>query len=109
MNVWQATADRTIPNKAVWAGHDPFNGKKLENGEFSVENTIPYADIDHLSNPDVREIAESDGYIRSHTLENQIQGQIAAGCAIVGFYEDIGGTALDQYIKSSMATKAIKL
>ena len=86
-----------------------FNGKKLENGEFSVENAIPYADIDHLSDPYVREIAESDGYIWSHTLEDQIQGQIAAGFAIVGFYEDIGGTALDQFIKSSIATKAIKL
>ena len=42
-------------------------------------------------------------------MEEQIQGQIEAGFAIIGFYEDIGGTALDTYISSSIATKAIKL
>lgn len=49
------------------------------------------------------------GRLWSHTLEEQIQGQIEAGFAIVGFYEDIGGTALDKYIHSSVATKAIKM
>lgn len=53
-------------------------------------------------------IVEKSGYFWSHTLEDQIQGQIEAGFAIVGFYEDVGGTALDKYIDSSIATKAIK-
>ena len=74
-----------------------------------VENQIPYADIDHMDDPETRRIVESGGYIWSHTLEDQIQGQIAAGFAIVGFYEDIGGTALDSYISTSIATKATKL
>ena len=86
-----------------------FNVNELEQGKFVVENAIPYADIDHLDNTEIRRIAESDGYLWGHTLEDQIQGQIAAGFAIVGFYEDIGGTALDKYINSSMATKAVKL
>ena len=60
-------------------------------------------------NPEIKEIAEKDGYIWSHTLEDQIQGQIEAGFAIIGFYEDIGGSVLDKYINSSIATKAIKL
>ena len=54
-------------------------------------------------------VAKSDGYAWSHTLEEQLQGQISAGFAIVGFYEDRGGTALDQYMSGSMATKAVKL
>ena len=86
-----------------------FDAGKLEQGILEVTNTIPYADIDHLDDPETRRIAESDGYIWSHTLEEQIQGQIDAGFAIIGFYEDIGGTALDRYISSSMATRAIKL
>ena len=86
-----------------------FNPEKLENNIFAVEHSIPYADIDHLSDPFIHHLAETDGYIWSHTLEDQIQGQIAAGFAIIGFYEDIGGTALDKYMKSSIATKAIKL
>lgn len=86
-----------------------FNAAKLEQGIFSIENTIPYADIEHLNDPEIRSIAEADGYLWSHTLEQQIQGQIDAGFAIVGFYEDIGGTALDSYLPTSIATKAIKL
>lgn len=86
-----------------------FNAEKLEHGIFEVENTIPYADIEHMDNEKVRSLAEESGYCWSHTLEEQIQGQIEAGFAIVGFYEDIGGTALDKYINSSIATKAIKI
>ncbi len=86
-----------------------FNAEKLEQGIFAVEHRIPYADIEHLDDPAIKALAESDGYLWSHTLEEQIQGQIDAGFAIVGFYEDTGGTALDKYINSSIATKAIKL
>ena len=86
-----------------------FNAGKLEQGILVVENMIPYADIEHMDDPETREIVERDGYLWSHTLEEQIQGQIEAGFAIVGFYEDIGGTVLDKYINSSIATKAIKI
>lgn len=86
-----------------------FNVGKLEKGILSVENTIPYADIEHMDNPETKAIVEEDGYIWSHTLEDQIQGQIEAGFAIIGFYEDVGGSVLDKYINSSIATKAIKL
>lgn len=86
-----------------------FNVGKFEKGILQVENSIPYADIDHLDDPETRSIAEEDGYLWSHTLEDQIQGQIEVGFAIIGFYEDIGGSVLDKYINSSIATKAIKL
>jgi len=86
-----------------------FDAAKLENGVFEVKNKIPYADIEHMDDAGTRAIVEAGGYLWSHTLEKQIQGQIDAGFAIVGFYEDIGGTALDKYMNSSMATKAIKL
>ena len=62
-----------------------------------------------MDEPETKKIVESGGYLWSHTLEEQIQGQIEAGFAIIGFYEDIGGTALDDYINSSIATRAIKL
>lgn len=86
-----------------------FDSGKLEQGILEVTYSVPYADIDHMDDPEIKQIVESGGYIWSHTLEDQIQGQIAAGFAIIGFYEDIGGTALDNYINSSIATKAIKL
>ena len=86
-----------------------FNPEKLEQGIFEVENSIPYADIEHMDDEKIMSIAKKDGYIWSHTLEDQIQGQIEAGFAIVGFSEDNGGTALDKYIHSSIATKAMKI
>jgi len=112
--VWRECARVLKKNGILLAGFgNPieyiFNVGKLEQGIFSVENTIPYADIDHMDDLETRKIVESGGYLWSHTLEEQIQGQIEAGFAIIGFYEDIGGIALDKYINSSIATKAIKL
>lgn len=112
--VWKECARVLKKNGLLLAGFgNPieciFHAGKLERGILSVENKIPYADIDHLDDPETKAIAEAEGYIWGHTLEDQIQGQIEAGFAIVGFYEDIGGTALDAYINSSIATKAIKL
>lgn len=86
-----------------------FNVGKFEQGIFEVENQIPYADVDHMDDSEIKAIVAADGYLWGHTLEDQIQGQIDAGFAIIGFYEDIGGCALDKYINSSIATKAIKL
>ena len=86
-----------------------FDPVKLEQGELTVAYKVPYADVDHLDNPGIKRIAEAEGYIWGHTLADQIGGQIAAGFAIVGFYEDRGGTALDNYISGSIATKAVKL
>lgn len=112
--VWKECARVLKKNGLLLAGFgNPveyiFNVGKLEQGILAVENSIPYADIDHMDDPETRKIVESGGYLWSHTLEEQIQGQIDAGFAIVGFYEDIGGTALDKFINSSIATKAIKL
>lgn len=36
-------------------------------------------------------------------------GLLLAGFAIIGFYEDVGGSVLNKYINSSIATKAIKM
>lgn len=66
-------------------------------------------DLDYLDDEAVVTMCKEDGFIFGHTLTDQIQGQIKAGFAIVHFYEDIGRMALDKFIYSSIATKAIKL
>lgn len=86
-----------------------FDPVKLEQGELSVKYKLPYADVDHLDDPGIKRIAEAEGYIWGHTLTDQIGGQIDAGFAIVGFYEDRGGTVLDNYMSGSIATKAVKI
>lgn len=112
--VWKECARVLKKNGLLLAGFgNPieyiFNVGKLEKGILSVENTIPYADIEHMDDPETRAVVEEDGYIWSHTLEDQIQGQIEVGFAIIGFYEDTGGSVLNKYINSSIATKAIKI
>lgn len=112
--VWKECARVLKPSGVLLSGFgNPisciFNVGKFERGILKVENAIPYADIDHMDDPETRAIVEADGYLWSHTLEDQIQGQIDAGFVISGFYEDVGGSVLDRYIKSSIATKAIKL
>lgn len=86
-----------------------FDLEKLEQGEFVVRHKIPYSDITSLTEEEFNRITKNDGVCFGHTLTDQIQGQIDAGFMIVGFYEDSGGTVLDKYIHTSIATKAIKL
>ncbi len=86
-----------------------FDLKSLNRGEFVVRHTIPYSDLTSISEEELMELSSDDGVVFGHTLHDQIQGQIDAGFLITGFYEDKGGTALDKYIDSAIATKAIKL
>lgn len=86
-----------------------FDLGELNHGSLVVKHKIPYSDLENLEDEAVLAACKEEGYVFGHTLTDQIQGQIDAGFAIVGFYEDIGGTELDKYIYTSIATKAIKL
>lgn len=86
-----------------------FDLKKFEKGELELKYSIPYADIDHQDDEAVREVSAAEGFSWGHPVEEQIQGQISAGFVIAGFYEDRGCWLFDNYINTSMATKAIKV
>lgn len=86
-----------------------FDSFKLEQGEFMVKNKLPYSDLESLTPGEMDQICKNEGICFGHTLTDQIGGQVEAGFAIVGFYEDIGGTELDKYLSTSIATKAVKL
>ena len=75
-----------------------------------VRHKLPYSDLTSISRDELQELVldEGEGICFGHTLEDQIQGQITAGFLIAGFYEDIGGTALDGYMNGSIATRAVK-
>lgn len=112
--VWMECARVLKKNGVLIAGFgNPlehiFDLGELEKGNFVVRHKIPYSDLEHLDDEAVAAICKEDGYIFGHTLTDQIQGQIAAGFTIIGFYEDFGGTALDKYIYTSIAIKAVKL
>lgn len=110
--VWKECARVLNKNGSLIAGFgNPvehiFDINELDKGNFVVKHKIPYSDLEHLDDETVASICKKDGFIFGHTLTDQIQGQIDAGFAIVGFYEDIGGTELDKFIYTSIATRAI--
>jgi SAM-dependent methyltransferase len=81
-----------------------------KSGEFEVVYSIPYSD---LSSPDAearqRLIREGQALEFSHTLEDQIGGQLKAGFVLTGFYEDSDPEIpLSKYIPVFIATRAMK-
>jgi SAM-dependent methyltransferase len=87
-----------------------FDMSKLEQGELEVRWSIPYADIESLTEEQLKAFEEKGDPLEwSHTLESQIGGQTEAGFLIAGFYEDIDpGDPLEKIIPTFIATKAIK-
>ncbi len=88
---------------------------------LEVRYSLPYAMVDHLSPDELAGYPEPLEF--SHTLEDQIGGQIDAGFVLTGFYEDLDGPAeggtvkdgtveedlLSQFMPTFIATRAVKL
>ena len=80
---------------------------------LEVKYALPYSDIESLSEVRRREYLEKGWPLEfSHTLDDQIGGQIAAGFLIAGLYEDRYPPEEDDLISKFMpifiATRAIK-
>jgi len=75
-----------------------------------VKYSIPYSDLGQLPPGQLAErVKNMEPLEYGHSLDSQIGGQIAAGFAIRGFYEDAsGGDLLDPYIRTFIATRAVK-
>lgn len=82
-------------------------------GVLQVRYTLPYSDEKDLSDE------QKQGYIEdrvpfefSHTLEDQIGGQLDAGFLLTGFFEDSWGDEVEdeltKYMPAFIATRAIK-
>lgn len=82
-------------------------------GKLEVKYALPYSDVEHLPEEEKRRKKE-DGipFEFSHTLEDQIGGQIAAGFMITGFYEDYDRESdngpLKEYTPTYIATRAVR-
>lgn len=77
---------------------------------LTVRYPLPYTDRRSLA-PDrlARRLAAGEPLTHSHTLDTQIGGQIAAGLALIGFYEDPGADpawTFSRYSPVAMATRA---
>jgi SAM-dependent methyltransferase len=82
-------------------------------GELWAKYRLPYSDVESLGEEErQRYIAEGSPLEFSHTLEDQIGGQLEAGFVLAGFYEDDypedEQEAISQYMPSFIATRAVK-
>lgn len=86
---------------------DPF---LADEGVLQVKHRLPYSDLASLT-PEERNrlVADEQPLEFSHTLEEQIGGQLDAGFVLTGFYEDgWPGVALAEYMPIFLATRAVK-
>lgn len=82
-------------------------------GILQVRHALPYSDVASLSEGEKRRFIEGgEPFEFSHTLQDQIGGQLDAGFVLTGFYEDRYPEGeedlLSQYMDSFIATRAVK-
>ena len=116
--VWQECARVLKPGGRLLAGFmNPdfylFDHEHLQpDGPIEVTFELPYSDLEQLCEDEINERVKNGEAIEfSHSLDDQIGGQIAAGFSIAGFYEDRwsdADTSLNRYMPTSMATLAIR-
>ena len=116
--VWEECARVLKPGGRLLAGFmNPdfflFDHENLRaDSPIEVRYALPYSDLDSLSETTLKQRIEGGEAIEfSHSLDDQIGGQIAAGFMIAGFYEDRWSdeaTPLNRYMPTSIATLGIK-
>jgi SAM-dependent methyltransferase len=82
-------------------------------GVLELKYSLPYADTKALSQEEQWQLFEQGEFLEfSHTLEDQIGGQIEAGFLIAGLYEDTepeeSNDLLARHMPMYIATRAIK-
>ena len=82
-------------------------------GILQVKYALPYSDLTSLTAAERQRHIETGTPLEfSHTLEDQIGGQLDAGFLLTGFYEDAYGEEendpLTNYMPTFIATRAVK-
>ena len=88
-----------------------FDDDALARDEYVVRYRIPYADTDQLDSASLDALmAQKEPLCFGHSLTDQIGGQLDAGLAVVGFYEDRwSDKPIDDRIATFIATRSRKL
>ncbi|MCR5611281.1 MAG: class I SAM-dependent methyltransferase [Clostridiales bacterium] len=108
--VWRECYRILKPGGLLIAGMDNgINYLFADDDETKVVNRLPF---DPLENPEyMRQLNEFDGGVQfSHTLEEQIGGQLKAGFRLTDLYEDTNGEGKlhELNVPSFIATRAVK-
>ena len=113
--IWQEAYRVLKPGGVLMAGFaNPityiFDQALADDGRLEVRHSLPYSDLVNLSADELQHYLDDLQPLEfSHTLEDQIGGQIDAGFVIAGFYEDKWtGTTLADYTPTFIATLARK-
>ena len=86
-----------------------FDYELFEQGVFEVRHALPYSDLDNLTDEERQQPDSTETLEFSHTLEDQIGGQLEAGFVLTGFYEDYRANhPVAKYMPSYIATRALK-
>ena len=88
-----------------------FDDDALGRGELVVRYRIPYADPEQLDSASLDALmAQNEPLCFGHSLTDQIGGQLDAGLAMIGLYEDRWeDKAIDDLIATFVATRSRKL
>jgi SAM-dependent methyltransferase len=89
-----------------------FDHELLDDQDIlQVKYHLPYSDVDSLDEAGLKHLMEAGWPLEwSHTLEEQIGGQLSVGFVLTGFYEDRDPrTILYDYMPVYIATRAIKV
>lgn len=111
--VWQEAFRVLRPGGILMAGfNNPdvfiFDTTLEEKGVLEVKYPLPY-DATRLSEEDrLREFGKDGPLEFSHTLEEQIGGQLEVGFILTGLYEDQQNSPLGKYMPGYIATRAVK-
>jgi SAM-dependent methyltransferase len=116
--VWREAYRVLRPGGSLLAGFgNPviyiFDYDKNEQGILEVKYSIPYSDLESLTEEQKQKFVEEGlPFEFGHTLEDQIGGQIEAGFVLTGFYEDsptdFGSDPIAQFMPIFIATRAAK-
>lgn len=86
--------------------------KADDEGLLEVKYRLPYSDVDSLDEAGLQAVMDSGRPLEfSHSLEDQIGGQLAAGFVLTGFFEDRfepQEDVISQYLPTFLATRAVK-
>ena len=87
-----------------------FDGELAEKGIYHIKYSLPYSDLTSITEKErIRLYGPDEPVEFSHTLEEQISGQLEAGFHLIGFFEDFRAEEnIKGYMPSFMATRSLK-
>ena len=108
--IWRECARVLRPGGVLVAGLDTGINYVVDQTEERIVRGLPF---DPIADPELMRVLEGEdsGVQFSHTLEEQIGGQLAAGFALTDLFEDTNGEGRlhELGIPSFVATRAVLL